>query len=52
MTKSPTEAELVGLACNVGMVELFEEFVCFYNNEQNLQDFNKPGLYSSCQLSY
>jgi siroheme synthase (precorrin-2 oxidase/ferrochelatase) len=32
MTKSPTEAKLVGLTDNVDRVELFEEFVCFLMN--------------------
>ncbi len=29
VTKSPTEAELVGLTNNIGLVELFEEFLAF-----------------------
>jgi hypothetical protein len=36
MTKSPTEAELVGLTDNIGMVELFHEFWCFLNNNNEL----------------
>jgi hypothetical protein len=32
MTKSPTEAELVALTDNLGLVELFEEFVSFITN--------------------
>jgi hypothetical protein len=29
MSKSPTEAELIGLTDNLGMIELFQEFVEF-----------------------
>ncbi len=29
MLKSPTEAELIGLSDNLGLVELFKEFVKF-----------------------
>lgn len=36
MTKSPTEAELVGLTDNLGLVELFQEFWCFINNNKNI----------------
>ena len=34
MTGSPTEAELVGLTDNLGIVGLFREFVSFFNGEQ------------------
>ncbi len=44
MTKSPTEAELVGLANNVGMVELFEEFICFITNRNT----KTPTIYQDC----
>jgi hypothetical protein len=33
VTKSPTESELVALTDNIGLVELFEEFVAFLINE-------------------
>jgi hypothetical protein len=33
VTKSPTESELVALTGNIGLVELFEEFVAFLINE-------------------
>ena len=32
MTKSPTESELVALTDNLGLIELFEEFVSFIQN--------------------
>jgi hypothetical protein len=34
VTKSPTESELVALTDNIGLVELFEEFVTFLVNEK------------------
>lgn len=33
VTESPTESELVALMDNVGLVELFEEFVSFIAND-------------------
>ncbi len=32
MTKSPTESELVALTDNLGLIELFEEFLSFIQN--------------------
>jgi hypothetical protein len=42
MTKSPTEAELVGLTDHIGIVELFHEFWCFLIGDD---DITKPLVY-------
>jgi hypothetical protein len=42
MTKSPTEAELVGLMDHIGMVDLFHEFWCFLVGNDKLE---KPLIY-------
>jgi hypothetical protein len=34
MTKSPTEAKLVGLTNNIGLIELFEEFLGFVTDRK------------------
>jgi hypothetical protein len=41
VSKSPTEAELVGLSDNVGLAELFAEFVAFVTNSEQM----KPLIY-------
>ncbi len=45
MSKSPTEAELIGLSDNLGLVELFKEFVEFLVG----RDINVPIVYQDCK---
>jgi hypothetical protein len=45
MSKSPTEAELIGLTDNIGLVELFQEFVEFLT----MTGVNTPVIYQDCQ---
>jgi hypothetical protein len=44
MSKSPTEAELIALTDNVGLVELFKEFVEFLT----MQNIETPIVYEDC----
>jgi hypothetical protein len=44
MSKSPTEAELIALTDNVGLVELFKEFVEFLM----MQNIETPIVYEDC----
>jgi hypothetical protein len=45
MSKSPTEAELIGLSDNLGLVELFKEFVEFLVG----RDIEVPIVYQDCK---
>jgi hypothetical protein len=45
MSKSPTEAELIGLTDNIGLVELFQEFVEFLT----MNGVKTPVIYQDCQ---
>ncbi len=45
MSKSPTEAELIGLSDNLGRVELFQEFLEFLM----MQEIKMPVIYQDCQ---
>jgi hypothetical protein len=45
MSKSPTEAELIGLSDNLGRVELFHEFLEFLT----MQEIKMPVIYQDCQ---
>jgi hypothetical protein len=45
MSKSPTEAELIGLTDNLGLVELFKEFVEFVVG----QEVQVPIVYQDCK---
>jgi hypothetical protein len=45
MSKSPTEAELIGLTDNLGLVELFKEFLDFITGEQTAT----PVVYQDCK---
>jgi hypothetical protein len=45
MSKSPTEAELIGLSDNLGLVELFKEFVEFLVG----RDIDVPIVYQDCK---
>jgi len=44
MSKSPTEAELIGLTNNLGFIELFQEFVEFLTGKKA----NVPIIYQDC----
>jgi len=44
MSKSPTEAELIGLTDNLGLIELFHEFVEFVT----MKKVNPPTIYQDC----
>jgi hypothetical protein len=44
MSKSPTEAELIGLTNNLGFIELFQEFVEFFTGKK----VNVPVVYQDC----
>jgi hypothetical protein len=44
MSKSPTEAELIGLTDNLGLIELFHEFVEFVM----MKRVNPPTIYQDC----
>jgi len=44
MSKSPTEAELIGLTDNLGLIELFHEFVDFVT----MRKVNPPTIYQDC----
>jgi hypothetical protein len=44
MSKSPTKAELIGLTDNLGLVELFHEFVEFVT----MIKVNPPTIYQDC----
>jgi len=44
MSKSPTEAELIGLTDNLGLVELFHEFTEFVT----MKKINPPTIYQDC----
>jgi hypothetical protein len=44
MSKSPTEAELIGLTDNLGMIELFQEFVEFVLGKK----VEAPLVYQDC----
>jgi hypothetical protein len=44
MSKSPTEAELIGLTDNLGLIELFQEFVEFVT----MKRVNPPTIYQDC----
>ncbi len=45
MSKSPTEAELIGLSDNLGLVELFKEFVEFLVG----REIEIPIVYQDCK---
>ncbi len=45
MSKSPTEAELIGLSDNLGRVDLFQEFVEFLT----MRKVKTPVIYQYCQ---
>jgi hypothetical protein len=45
MSKSPTEAELIGLTDNLGLVELFKEFVEFVTGHE----VQVPIVYQDCK---
>jgi hypothetical protein len=45
MSKSLTEAELIGLTDNLGLVELFKEFLDFITGEQTAT----PVVYQDCK---
>jgi hypothetical protein len=44
MSKSPLEAELIGLTDNLGLIELFQEFVEFLTGKKA----NVPVIYQDC----
>jgi len=44
MSKSPTEAELIGMTDNLGLIELFHEFVDFVT----MRKVNPPTIYQDC----
>jgi hypothetical protein len=44
MSKSPTEAELIGLTNNLGFIELFQEFVEFLTGKK----VNAPIVFQDC----
>jgi hypothetical protein len=44
MSKSPTEAELIGLTDNVGLIELFHEFLEFLT----MRRVDPPTIYQDC----
>jgi ribosomal protein L7Ae-like RNA K-turn-binding protein len=44
MSKSPTETELIGLTDNLGLIELFHEFVEFVT----MKRVNSPTIYQDC----
>ncbi len=44
MSKSPTEAELIGLMDNLGLIELFHEFTEFVT----MKKINPPTIYQDC----
>jgi hypothetical protein len=46
MSKSPTEAELIGLMDNLGLVELFHEFLEFVT----MKKVNPPTIYKDCNV--
>jgi hypothetical protein len=45
MSKSPTEAELIGLTDNLGLVELFKEFVDFVTGKET----RTPVIFQDCK---
>jgi hypothetical protein len=45
MSKSPTEAELIGLTDNLGLVELFKEFLDIITGEETAT----PIVYQDCK---
>jgi hypothetical protein len=45
MSKSPTEAELIGLTDNLGLVELFKEFVDFVTGKET----KTPVVFQDCK---
>ena len=44
MSKSPTEAELIGLTDNLGLIELFHEFLEFLT----MKKIDPPTIYQDC----
>jgi hypothetical protein len=44
MSKSPTEAELIGLMDNLGLIELFHEFLEFLT----MKKIDPPTIYQDC----